>query len=71
MAGFKVTAPDPRFNGEVGGVRFRDGRAEMDDGEHGAALAYCRRRGYRVEPVSGEKPDPKSAPKRQTATKKQ
>lgn len=67
---YMVSAPNAGFDGVVGGVRFAGGRAEMDDGEHGAALAYCRRRGYRVEPVGDEKPEPKSPPKRQSSAKK-
>lgn len=55
---YQITAPVKGYDGEVGGVRFVAGRAEADDTQT-AALAYCRRRGYTVEPLDQEgiKPD--------------
>lgn len=50
MALYKITAPDPKFVGEVGGVGFYKGVANRVDGDtHSAALSYCVRRGYTVE----------------------
>lgn len=51
MAKFKITAPVEGFRGDVAGLIFRDGSAVADDTTDRAALAYCRRRGYTVEPV--------------------
>lgn len=58
MAKFKITAPDGSFSGVVGGVQFRDGVAEVESPS--AALSYCRRRGYTVEPVGDDKPKPRT-----------
>ncbi|MFY7065992.1 hypothetical protein ACOQFV_09035 [Nocardiopsis changdeensis] len=54
MAEFKVTAPDEGFSGEVAGVVFSKGAATVDSDDNRAALAYFRRRGYKVE--GGEQP---------------
>lgn len=50
MTQFQVHSPEGRFNGEISGVVFRDGAAVVsEDSSAGrAALAYFRRRGYRV-----------------------
>lgn len=55
MAEFKVTAPDSGFSGEVAGVSFSKGAATVDSGDNRAALAYFRRRGYKVESVGEPK----------------
>lgn len=55
MAEFKVTAPDGSFSGEVAGVSFSKGSATVDSGDNRAALAYFRRRGYKVESASEPK----------------
>jgi hypothetical protein len=62
MAALKVTAPVDRFTGDVAGIYFRDGTARVDDSDPSvrAALAYCRRRGYTVEPA-GSPAEPESA----------
>ncbi|WP_036374354.1 hypothetical protein [Micromonospora sp. ATCC 39149] len=52
MALFKLTTPTPGFTGKVAGVAFADGTATVDSETHGRALAYFRRRGYRVEEAS-------------------
>lgn len=50
MAKYKVTAPaEEEFTGIVAGVAFAKSVAEVDDKEQAAALAYFRRRGYKVE----------------------
>ncbi|MFI8360716.1 hypothetical protein ACIGD1_11210 [Streptomyces sp. NPDC085612] len=48
-----VHSPEPAFSGEVAGVRFSGGAADLDPAAaHApAALAYFRRRGYRVTDV--------------------
>ena len=56
----KVTAPVEGFTGVSAGVEFVDGVAETNDA---AALAYFRRRGYKVA-TSGS-----SAPKKRAAKK--
>jgi hypothetical protein len=50
---FTVTAPVASFNGDVADLVFRDGKATADSVTDARALAYCRRHGYRVEPVEG------------------
>ncbi|MER5482923.1 hypothetical protein ABT024_06865 [Streptomyces sp. NPDC002812] len=67
-----IHSPEPDFAGEVAGVRFSGGSADLDSAAaHApAALAYFRRRGYRVTetaaaeeqlvPVTGEQ-DPADA----------
>lgn len=52
MARFKITAPDGRFEGIVGGARFIEGTATVPEGH--PALGYCQRRGYTVEPAGGQ-----------------
>lgn len=53
MAVLKITAPAGDFSGDFAGVYFRAGVATVDDADPSvaAALAYCRRRGYTVEPA--------------------
>lgn len=51
MSKFVVHSPVQRFSGDVAGLVFRDGRADADSAADAAALAYCRRRGYTVEPL--------------------
>lgn len=45
-----VHSPEPRFSGEVAGVRFAEGTADLDPhaAHAAAALAYFRRRGYSI-----------------------
>jgi hypothetical protein len=64
MALFKVTAPTPDFTGEVAGVAFAKSVATVDSGtgQCRRAVAYFRRKGYQVEPVSAEQPDPEPHP---------
>lgn len=53
----KIHAPNPRYNGSVGGVSFEKGVAEATEKEHPAAFAYFRRHGFGIgEPV--EEPEP-------------
>jgi len=51
MSEFKVTAPDEGFSGQVAEVSFSKGVATVDSSDSRAALAYFRRRGYKVEKV--------------------
>lgn len=51
MTKFKITAPVKGFRGDLAGLVFRDGAATADGSADAAALAYCRRRGYTVEPA--------------------
>lgn len=51
MARFRITTPVPGASGEVGGVVFAHGVAEVDDQTHPAVVAYCRGAGYGVEPI--------------------
>jgi hypothetical protein len=63
-----VHSPEPAFSGEVAGVRFSGGTADLDPAaaHASAALAYFRRRGYRVaepaapadQPVAAEPDEP-------------
>lgn len=57
-----INSPEPEFSGEVAGVAFTRGEATLDPAVHAAALAYFRRRGYRVteaEPEqANEAPEP-------------
>lgn len=45
-----IHSPEPEFSGDIAGVRFSEGAASVDpQAPHAAAaLAYFRRRGYRV-----------------------
>lgn len=59
----RVEAPVKGYEGEVAGVRFEDGVADVDESNR-AALAYFRRQGYQVgdrEPQeqAAEPPDPR------------
>lgn len=54
MAEYRVTAPDKGFSGEAVGVVFSQGSATVPDDKK-AALAYFRRRGYKVEPTEQPK----------------
>ena len=51
MAKFRITAPVATFRGDLAGLLFRDGEALADSETDRAALDYCRRRGYTVEPI--------------------
>lgn len=56
-----VSSPESGFSGEAAGVVFSKGEATLDPAVHVAALAYFRRRGYRVaevvpEPVEEQPP---------------
>lgn len=59
MARFTVTTPVPNLNTESAGVRFHDGRAEVDSAtDHGVrALSYFRQAGYGIEALSGVEVD--------------
>ncbi|TDC42088.1 hypothetical protein [Micromonospora sp. KC213] len=59
MARFKVTAPQV-VTTKVAGVTLVDGTATVDDStpENRRALAYFRRKGYRVDTVEEAQPDP-------------
>ena len=74
MATVKVHAPNPAFKGEVAGVAFSKGVAEVDPKEHAAAIGYFRRRGYgigkaaKVEPDRPERVDAREATRRTVGT---
>lgn len=53
----KITSPVAGFKGRIAGVTFKDGAAETDDP---GALAYFRRKGYKVGGKQGE-PSPQLA----------
>jgi hypothetical protein len=55
MATFNVTAPNAEYDGMVGKVVFREGKAVIDEERNPGELAYCRNAGYLVE---GDKPAP-------------
>jgi hypothetical protein len=59
----KITTPTPGYTGKVAGIAFADGTATIDDSNdaHRRALAYFRRKGYRVEEVKAEEPAPEPA----------
>jgi hypothetical protein len=67
----KITAPSKGFNGEVGGVQFKDGAAETDNQ---AVISYCRGAGYSVDgktidlPKEPETPDPRKVPAPEAST---
>jgi len=63
MTLFKVTTPTPEFTGVVAGVAFAKSEATVDDGMPAGrkALAYFRRKDYRVEPVTTLEPVPVAA----------
>lgn len=67
----KITAPVEGFNGEIGGVQFKDGTAETDNQ---AVISYCRNAGYAVDgtakdlPEAPESPDPRNLPDPDAAT---
>lgn len=60
MAKLKITAPQA-VTENIAGVGFVKGVAEVDDKENRRALAYFRRRGYKIE-----KPGRKAAPPKDT-----
>lgn len=64
MATFKVSTPVEGFTGEVGGVHFAAGHAEVDDEQNAAALSYFRAAGYHVEQTNEPEPEPEVAPRR-------
>lgn len=49
---YRITAPVANHRGDLAGLIFRDGVAEADSESDFAALEYCRRRGYTVEPAA-------------------
>ena len=58
-----VTTPERRFSGEVAGVAFANGRADVDGVTHARAIRYFLRRGYSVEAAQPEAPaEPAAAP---------
>lgn len=58
MAKITVRAPVRDFKGVVAGVVFNGGSATVDDEKQAAAVAYFRRKGYRL----GEKEPADEAP---------
>jgi hypothetical protein len=46
---YRITTPEPSYSGQVGGVTFADGTAEVD--EVAQELPYFRNAGYGVDPV--------------------
>lgn len=48
---YRITAPVANYRGDLAGLIFRAGVAEADSDNDFAALEYCRRRGYTVEPA--------------------
>lgn len=57
---YLVMTPEAGYTGKVAGVAFADGRAAVDSEQHRQALAYFRRKGYRVEEAQPE-PEPEQA----------
>ncbi|MET8985837.1 hypothetical protein ABZW49_10350 [Nonomuraea wenchangensis] len=55
---YRITTPVRGFRGEVAGVAFADSKAEIDEQAHSRALAYFRRKGYRVEALEEAKGEP-------------
>lgn len=51
-----VYSPEVDFNGEVGGVAFHKGKAEVEASQV-RALAYFRRKGYRIDDAPAAEPD--------------
>jgi hypothetical protein len=51
MTKYLIAAPQARFNGEFAGLVFRAGEAAAETPADQAAVTYCQRRGYIVEPV--------------------
>lgn len=58
---YRVSTPQSDFRGEVAGVAFFDGSAEVDETRL-AALAYFRRRGYHMEAVQPPSAAPQESP---------
>jgi hypothetical protein len=54
MTKYRITAPEPRFNGEFAGLVFRAGEAAAETPADQAAVTYCQRRGYIVTVDAGE-----------------
>lgn len=73
MARFEITTPEPRWTGEVAGVAFAHGRAEIGAGTPARVVAYFRRKGYGVTEIEPAKPasapDPADAMPRKSASK--
>jgi len=67
----KIIAPSAGFNGDVGGVQFKDGEAETDNQ---AVISYCRGAGYSVDgtakdlPKEPESPDQRDVPAPEAST---
>jgi len=59
MTRFEVRAPLPQFTGNVVGIDFVAGIAEIDTDNDAAraAYAYFERAGYRLSPVQAEDPE--------------
>jgi hypothetical protein len=57
---YRITTPVRGFRGEVAGVAFIDSRAEVDEDANARALAYFRRKGYRVEAVEPAPAEPQA-----------
>ena len=56
MTRYEITTPEPRWTGEVAGVAFAHGRAEVPDSTPARVLSYFRRKGYGVTPIEPESP---------------
>ncbi|KAB8186870.1 hypothetical protein FH608_046105 [Nonomuraea phyllanthi] len=55
---YRITTPVRGFTGEVAGVAFANGSAEVDDAANVRAVAYFRRKGYRVDAVAPAHTEP-------------
>jgi len=51
MATHRISTPAPGHTGQVGGVMFQDGHADIDAAENAAEMAYFRSAGYGVEEI--------------------
>jgi hypothetical protein len=51
----RVTTPNAGWSGEIGGVQFTHGVAEINDDTHPNVLGYCLNAGYSVAPLDEDK----------------
>ena len=73
MARYQVHTPVAGFAGEVGGVSFMDGTAEVDSDVQAAALAYFQAAGYTVVSLDDDEDSPaeeSAAPRKSTRRSK-
>ena len=67
----KIVAPNKEYNGFIGPVEFRDGKAETDNQ---AVISYAREHGYEVDgetremPAAPDMPDPRDSSNVQLGT---